>query len=273
MGLLKKWKKRLDPKEATRKHLETQLEIFYPSSANFWHYPELTYSAANNFPNQLVNLLGEQSSLVRPPVTSANDFTGSVNFDRLAGLFNENGSDKSMNGYTGVYAKIIEDVSDRKTIDVLEIGLGTNNPDAVSTMGATGSPGASLRAFRDFLPNANIYGADVDSAILFQEERIKTAFVDQTDPLSFDKMTATFGCSSFDFILDDGLHSTEANLNTATFGLRSLKEGGWLVVEDIPERSLVVWELVAGLLPPDRIRCQLIRAKAAYLFAAKRLSL
>ena len=33
-----------------------------------------------------------------------------------------------------------------------------------------------------YLPNSNIYGADIDDKILFQTDRIKTAFVDVTDP-------------------------------------------------------------------------------------------
>ena len=40
--------------------------------------------------------------------------------------------------------------------------MGTNKPGLVSTMGASHTPGASLRAFRDYLPNAIVHGADVD---------------------------------------------------------------------------------------------------------------
>ena len=60
--------------------------------------------------------------------------------------------------------------SQKSVNKIFEIGLGTNNIDIVSTMGKKGHPGASLRAFRDFCPNAEIYGADFDSRILFQEK-------------------------------------------------------------------------------------------------------
>jgi hypothetical protein len=66
-------------------------------------------------------------------------------------------------------------------VHLLEIGLGTNNTDVVSNMGSEGVPDASLRAFRDYLPNARIYGAGIDKRILFEESRIKTYFADQTD--------------------------------------------------------------------------------------------
>ena len=45
--------------------------------------------------------------------------------------------------------------------------MGTNNPNLVSTMGSSGRPGASLYAFKEYLPNAIIYGADIDKDILF----------------------------------------------------------------------------------------------------------
>lgn len=45
-----------------------------------------------------------------------------------------------------------------------------------------GVPGGSLRAYRDYLPNAKIYGAGIDASILFPEDRINTFVVDQLDP-------------------------------------------------------------------------------------------
>ena len=48
-------------------------------------------------------------------------------------------------------------------------------------MGKYGKPGASVKAFRDFFSNANIYGADIDKEILFKEHKISTFYVDQTN--------------------------------------------------------------------------------------------
>ena len=62
---------------------------------------------------------------------------------------------------------------------VFECGIGSNNPSVPSNMGTKYSPGASLKVWRDYFENANIYGADVDKNILFTETRIKTFFVDQ----------------------------------------------------------------------------------------------
>ena len=152
---------------------------------------------------------------------------------------------------------------------MLEIGLGTYNDDIVSHMGADGRPGASLRAFRDFLPNARIYGADVDARILFREERIETFFVDQTDPPSFADLERAVP-PILDLVIDDGLHSPNANLATLRFGLTKIKVGGWVVVEDIAAAAVPVWEVVAALLP-DSHRAFILQAQSTVVFAVQRL--
>jgi hypothetical protein len=96
-------------------------------------------------------------------------------------------------------------------------------------MGAVGSPGTSVRAFRDFLPRSQILGADVDEATLFRESRIETATVDQFDRASFARMTEALGCSRFDVIIDHGLHAVDANLHTLRFALEALQPDGWFM--------------------------------------------
>jgi hypothetical protein len=86
-------------------------------------------------------------------------------------------------------------------------GMGTNNSDLVSTMGRRGIPGASLRAFRDYLPTSSIFGADIDSDIMFSEERIRTTFVDGYNLTSYDDLYESFGSQPFDLIIDGELIS------------------------------------------------------------------
>jgi hypothetical protein len=187
--------------------------------------------------------------------------------DELRDLFDQYGSDKSSyHDYHLLYGPIL---ADREAItNLLEIGIGTNNPDVISNMGIHGKPGASLRAFRDFLSNAKIYGADVDRRILFTEERITTLFVDQTDLRSFDPIADAVG-PNIDLIIDDGLHSPNANLATLLFGLERLKIGGWLVVEDIAPAALPLWQVVASVVPQS-FDCHVVDAKGALLFSVQR---
>jgi len=72
--------------------------------------------------------------------------------------------------------------------NIFECGVGTNNPSLPSTMGPCGRPGASLKMWREYFPNANIYGADIDETILFQDERIATFPLDQTKPESISRL-------------------------------------------------------------------------------------
>jgi len=118
------------------------------------------------------------------------------------------------------------------------------------------------------LPNATIFGADLDKRILFQEDRIQTYFVDQTDLTSLESLGKNIP-DFIDLIIDDGLHSPNANLAVLAFSLEKLKNHGWLVIEDIPERAVPLWEVVAALLP-DTFASKLLRDEASLVFAVQR---
>lgn len=188
----------------------------------------------------------------------------------LKSLLDGYGSDKaSSHDYHHLYGAILQD---RTAVHaVLEIGLGTNNEDVVSNMGQRGRPGASLRAWRDFLPLAHVYGADVDRRVLFEEERIRTFHVDQLEQGTFDELGREVP-ADLDLIIDDGLHTPGANLATLLFALPRLKHGGVFVVEDVHPAHHPVWQVVSALLPPDRYKCFLALAAHGTLFAAQRLA-
>lgn len=154
---------------------------------------------------------------------------------------------------------------------LLEFGLGSNNLNVVSNMGRQGRPGASLRAFRDFLPGAMLFGADIDRRILFEEDRIATFYVDQTDADAMQGLGRSLP-EKIDFVIDDGLHSPNANLQTVRFGLERLAEGGWMVVEDIRLQALPVWQLVSALMP-DQYESFIFNANGIGLFATHKRAL
>ena len=116
---------------------------------------------------------------------------------------------------------------------VFECGLGTNNPNLQSNMTINGIPGASLRVWRDYFKNAQIYGADIDKDILFQEDRIKTYYVDQLNTPSIETMWKNIGINNFDIIIDDGLHTTDANINLFINSFNKLKKNGIYIIEDV----------------------------------------
>ena len=135
------------------------------------------------------------------------------------------------NRYTDIYHILFATIRDDAT-KIFECGIGTNNEDVKSNMTANGIPGASLRGWRDYFWNAQIYGADIDDRILFEEDRIKTYHVDQTDPESIRAMWDQIGESEFDVILDDGLHEAHANITLLENSWDRLKHNGIYVIED-----------------------------------------
>jgi hypothetical protein len=100
-------------------------------------------------------------------------------------------------------------------------------------MGTRGIPGASLRAWRDYFPNAIVIGADIDSEILFSENRIKTYYLDQTSPKSINKFWKNLNLTDFDIVIDDGLHLFEAGKTLFENSFQYLKEGGTYIIEDV----------------------------------------
>jgi SAM-dependent methyltransferase len=154
----------------------------------------------------------------------------------LTDLMNAYGSDKGGfnkdHNFSDYYSTIFFDKKESFK-NILEVGLGTNNINVPSNMGLEGKPLASLRAWRDYFLNANIYGADIDRKILKDEDRIKTYYVDQTNPSSILELFKNIGDISFDIIIDDGLHEYNANICLFENSFKFLKKKGIYVIEDV----------------------------------------
>ena len=161
--------------------------------------------------------------------------SGNTN-QELKKLMDFYGSDKGGKNNQHNFAQYYSDIFNNKKEKVknfLEIGLGSNNLDVPSNMGVDGKPLASLRAWRDYFINGNIYGADIDKNILKNEERIKTYYVDQTNPTSIKEMFKNIGISKFDIILEDGFHEFNANICFFENSIEYLTDDGVYIIEDV----------------------------------------
>jgi hypothetical protein len=144
--------------------------------------------------------------------------------------------------YTVVYWELFKKLRDRP-LRIFEIGMGTNNPLLASTMGRDGVPGASLRGWCKAFPNAQVFGADIDRDILFAEDRIQTFYCDQLDSNAIRELWAQPAMvGEMDIIIDDGLHTFQANTSFLAGSLEHLRRGGVYVVEDIPKEDLGMWQ-------------------------------
>ncbi len=155
---------------------------------------------------------------------------------KLTELMNYYGSDKGGRNNHHNYSEYYSEIFYQKRSEIknfLEIGLGTSNEKLPSNMGKDGKPLASLRAWRDYFLNANIYGADIDRDILRNEDRIKTYYVDQTNPDTINEMFKVIGVNNFDIILEDGLHEFNANICFFENSIKYLATNGTYIIEDV----------------------------------------
>lgn len=139
----------------------------------------------------------------------------------------------SWHNYTTFYYSIFKDLRD-KQLRVFELGLGTNNVNIKSNMGSEGRPGASLFGWSEIFPNSHIFGGDIDTDILFNTDKIKTFYCDQTNPEIIKKMWIEPDLQdNFDIIIEDGLHTFNANVCFFENSIHKLKPNGYFIIEDI----------------------------------------
>jgi hypothetical protein len=113
---------------------------------------------------------------------------------------------------------------------VLEMGIGfmedmRHAPDHYVT-------GASLFMWRDFFPEAQVYGADILQRLLFKDERIDTFVCDQREKRDLKHLISLTG-SDIDIFIDDGSHITEDQAFTCTTLMPMLKKDVIYIIEDV----------------------------------------
>lgn len=133
--------------------------------------------------------------------------------------------------YTDLY-DILFNLSRFKIESVFECGLGTNDESFKSNMTKNGKPGASLKMWKDYFPNAKIFGADIDEKILFSEERIITFHMDQTSKDSINDVWSKIP-DKFDIFIDDGLHEFHAGVILYENSINKIKDNGVYIIEDV----------------------------------------
>lgn len=185
----------------------------------------------------------------RPVVRGEGDLVsevGAVNVARptdLCRIMTRNGSDKGAgwHTYTTVYAPLLARKAD-EPVRIFELGIGTGTPGIAASMGTHSFPGASLRGWRDWFRNAEVYGADIDRTVLFAETRIQTFYCDQLDAETIRSMWAQPALQApFDVMIDDGLHTYEGNACFLVNSLGRVRRGGLYIVEDILSTALHHW--------------------------------
>ena len=142
----------------------------------------------------------------------------------LKELFNKYGCDKSKkHHYDTVYQPEFEPLQN-ESINILEIGV---------------FKGESASAWIDFFPNATVYGLDIfvrvsaEDIPILQHPRVKWLKGDSTHPSVSGAIQKAWPDVQFDIIIDDGLHTPEANAQTFKNLFPFVKSTGSYYVEDV----------------------------------------
>lgn len=149
-----------------------------------------------------------------------------VNFmNELEELGLKYGTDKgTKHSYLKVYYEMFKDR--RNDIQrVLEIGP---------------AEGAGLYMFRDFFPNATIYGLEIDSdrtTLLQMLDRIEVMQGDQGSLK--DLSTKYWMFSNLDIVIDDGSHNPIDQIFTAQAIIPFMKKGSIYIIEDVADTDII----------------------------------
>jgi predicted O-methyltransferase YrrM len=150
-------------------------------------------------------------------------------------LVEKYGTDKNLSGYTNTYFNLFDSIKEGIT-SVLEIGLGTLDPTVPSSFAGNTrlyqhyKQGGSLRVWRDYFKNAQIYGVDIAKDCMFSEDRIKTFLFDSAEQNYVEYYLEGL---TFDIIIDDGNHDPKYQIKTLKNLFPKLREGGYYVIEDV----------------------------------------
>lgn len=143
----------------------------------------------------------------------------------LEELFTKYGTDKGIWGYTPFYENLMgpRRLGVKK---VLEIGICGHRDIPNNVVGA------SLFCWKDYFPNATIYGVDNDSRFVFNDQqRIVTRCADAYNDVQMHEVMEQFG-GDFDMIVDDAVHDPGPQAHLFNFLLPFLRPGAHYFIED-----------------------------------------
>lgn len=139
--------------------------------------------------------------------------------------------------YTPFYYEMFS-AKREKVKKVLELGIGRfrNMQDKEwvydEILKRTYHKGASLKMWRDFFPNAMIYGADVRPETMFGDNRIKTFLCDERKKEDLVALIKETG-SDIDLVIDDASHKVDDQIFASSTILPLLNTGATYIIEDV----------------------------------------
>jgi len=137
-------------------------------------------------------------------------------------------------------------------LDLYQILLGSKKETAQNVLEVGIQQGGSIKLWRDFFTNANIYGLDVMHiddvwSIIKTDDRIKLytstdAYDEELFKLNFLEQNI-----KFDFLLDDGPHTLKSMESFIQLYSQIMADGGILIIEDVQDWNWI--EILKNSVP------------------------
>lgn len=136
-------------------------------------------------------------------------------------------TDKNIHSYIDTYEQIFSEFKGKANIQFLEVGVLL---------------GGTLLAWKDYFPDADIYGVDI-------KDRRKEEYKQDRVRFILEDINNVRLAHHWDIIIDDGSHLLEDVKTVVERFLPWLKDDGYLIIEDVqhPARWVgEIWPMVAG---------------------------
>ena len=92
--------------------------------------------------------------------------------------------------------------------------------------------GSSLKMWKEYFPNATIYGIDINpNAKQYEEDRINIIIADQNSDDDLKKIKNSI--KSIDILIDDGSHITKHQIKTYEYLSTNISHNGYYIIEDL----------------------------------------
>lgn len=147
-------------------------------------------------------------------------------------LFSGGGDKGTIHHYIESYDKLFTPMRDRE-INVLEIGINR---------------GESLAMWREYFPNAKIYGIDIKLP-----NPIDGVTMLECSQIDKQKLSELFKDINFDIVVDDGSHKIQHQLLSINYLWSKMNRDGLYIIEDIQDPELDIEVLSEGFRKPTEI--------------------
>ena len=142
--------------------------------------------------------------------------------DSLLEIGNRYGTDKPGHGYLPYYDEIFTPRRD-EPLKFMEIGICNEEP-------VNDPNGGSLRMWKEYFPNADVFGVDKEPYKVITEDRIRVFTGLQGDKTFLATVVAQTG--PLDIVVDDGSHCSTDHLASFSALWPQVNPGGWYCIED-----------------------------------------